>query len=226
MIRINLLPFRAARKKENIRRQVSIFFLILFFMSALLVWYNISLNNKTKKLKMLITDTEKELETYNKINKEIAEIKKNLQVLQTKTDIMEELEIQRREPLEILDAMTDIVVGNRMWFKSFKVTEKVQAQSEPARGRQTKKQPAASKDIPIQKPIRSVDIIIKGVALDSKTVADFMTRLESSPLFTNVNLRTLRQATIKGLNLMEFEVNLNKIQAKKMEGQALQKGLL
>jgi type IV pilus assembly protein PilN len=185
-------------------------------MSALLVWYNVSLNNKTKKLKMLITDTEKELETYNNINKEITEIKKNLQVLQTKTDVMEELEIKRREPFEILDAMTEMIVGNRMWFTSFKVTEKVQVQSEPARDRQTKKQPAASKDIPIQKPIRSVDIIIKGVALDSKTVADFMTRLESSPLFTNVNLRTLRQATIKGLNLMEFEVNLNKIQAKKM----------
>jgi type IV pilus assembly protein PilN len=213
MIRINLLPFRAARKKENIRRQVSIFFLILFFLSTVLVWYNISLNNKTKKLKTLITDTEKELETYNKINKEIAEIRKNLQVLQTKTDIMEELEFKRREPIDILSSMTDIIVGNRMWFTSFKVTEKVQAQAQPTKGKQTKKNPAGSKDISVQKPKRAVDIIIKGVALDSKTVADFMTRLESSPLFANVNLKTLKQANIKGLNLMEFEINLNKIQA-------------
>ena len=29
MIRINLLPFRAARKKENVRRQVSVFLLSL-----------------------------------------------------------------------------------------------------------------------------------------------------------------------------------------------------
>jgi type IV pilus assembly protein PilN len=221
MIRINLLPFRAARKKENIRRQVSIFFLILFFMSGLLFWYNISLNNKTQKLKMLITDTEKELDTYNKINNEIAEIKKNLQVLQTKTDIMEDLEIKRREPLEILDAMTEIIVGNRMWFTSFKVTEKIQVQVEPATDKRTKKQPAVSKNVPVRKPDRSVDIIVKGVALDSKTVADFMTRLETSPLFSNVNLRTLKQATIKGLNLMEFEVNLNKIQVKQVEGPAL-----
>ena len=211
MIRINLLPFRAARKKENIRRQVSIFFLILFFLSAVLVWYNISLNDKTKKLKMLITDTEKELETYNKINNEIAEIRKNLQILQAKTEVMEELEIKRREPIEILDTMTEIIVGNRMWFTSFKMTEKVQAQSEPARGKKAK--PVASKDKPVQKPKRSVDIIIKGVALDSKTVADFMTRLESSPFFVNVNLKTLKQATLRGLSLMEFEINLNKIQA-------------
>jgi type IV pilus assembly protein PilN len=211
MIRINLLPFRAARKKENIRRQVSIFILILFFLSTVLVWYNISLNNKTNKLKNHITDTEKELETYNKINKEIAEIRKNLQVLQTKTDIMEELEFKRREPVEILSSMTEIIVGNRMWFTSFTVTEKVQAQAQPTKGKQTN--PAASKDIPVQKPKRAVDIIIKGVALDSKTVADFMTRLESSQLFANVNLKTLKQANIKGMNLMEFEINLNKIQA-------------
>lgn len=221
MIRINLLPFRAARKKENIRRQVSIFFLILFFMSALLVWYNVSLNNKTKKLKMLITDTEKELETYNNINKEITEIKKNLQVLQTKTDVMEELEIKRREPLEILDAMTEIIVGNRMWFTSFKVTEKVQVQSEPAKGKQTKKQAAVSTGTPVRQPKRAVDIIIKGVALDSKTVADFMIRLESSPLFSEINLKTIRQVLIKGLNLMEFEVNLTKMQVKPLEGAAL-----
>lgn len=221
MIRINLLPFRAARKKENIRRQVSIFFLILFFMSALLVWYNVSLNNKTKKLKMLITDTEKELETYNNINKEITEIKKNLQVLQTKTDVMEELEIKRREPLEILDAMTEMIVGNRMWFTSFEVKEKVQVQSEPAKGKQTKKQPAVSNGIPVKQPQRVVDIIIKGVALDSKTVADFMTRLESSPLFSEINLKTIRQVNIKGLNLVEFEVNLNKMQVKQLEGAVL-----
>jgi type IV pilus assembly protein PilN len=219
MIRINLLPFRAARKKENSRRQGSIFFLVLFFLSAVLIWCNTNLNNTTKRLKMFITNTEKELETYHKIKNEIAEIRKNLHVLQTKTNIMEELEIKRREPVEILGAMTEIIVENSMWFTSFKLTEKIQAPYEPTRARQV--QPVDSKDIPARRPKREVDIIIKGVALDSKIVADFMTLLESSPLFANVNLKTLRQATHRGLNLMEFEINLNKIQAYRMEDQAL-----
>ena len=176
MILINLLPFRAARKKENSRRQGSIFFLVLFFLSAVLVWYNTNLNNTTKRLKMFITNTEKELETYHRIKNEIAEIRKNLQVLQTKTNIMEELEIKRREPVEILGAMTEIIVENSMWFTSFKLTEKIQAPSEPTRARQV--QPVDSKDILTRKPKREVDIIIKGVALDSKIVADFMTLLE------------------------------------------------
>jgi type IV pilus assembly protein PilN len=212
MIRINLLPFRAVRKKENIRRQVSIFFLILIFLSTVLVWSNISLTNKTKKLELLITETENELETYNKINQEISEIRKNLQILQTKTEVMQELELKRREPIEILEAMTEIIVGNRMWFTSLTVNEKVQAPAQPATAKQTSKPSQASKNIPEQKPGIAVDMIIKGIALDSKTVADFMTRLESSKLFANVNLKTLKKTTIKELNLMEFEISLNKIQ--------------
>ena len=45
MIRINLLPFRAARKKENIRRQVSIFLLSLAFLLIILFYYNWSLGS-------------------------------------------------------------------------------------------------------------------------------------------------------------------------------------
>jgi type IV pilus assembly protein PilN len=213
MIRINLLPFRAVRKKENIRRQVSIFFLILIFLSTVLVWYNISLTNKSEKLELLITETENELEAYNKINQEISEIRKNLQILQTKTEVMQELELKRREPIEILEAMTEIIVGNRMWFTSLTVNEKVQAPAaQPATAKQPSKPSQASKNIPEQTPGIAVDMIIKGIALDSKTVADFMTRLEGSKLFVNVNLKTLKKTTIKELNLMEFEISLNKIQ--------------
>lgn len=211
MIRINLLPFRAARKKENICRQVTIFFLIIVFLSVGLFCYNIILNNKTRNLKIIITETEKELETFKKINNEIAEIKKNIQILITKTGIMEGLEIKRREPFEILEAMTEMVVENRMWFTSFKVIERTQARSE-TRKEQHKKSDK-SKEIPEEKPAREVDLIIKGYALDSKTVADFMTLLESSPSFINVNLKTLKQANIKDLNVMEFEINLNKMAA-------------
>lgn len=169
------------------------------------------MNNKTRNLKININETEKELETFKKINNEIAEIKKNIQILITKTGIMEGLEIKRREPFEILEAMTEIVVENRMWFTSFKVIERTQARSETKK--EQHKKSAKSKEIPEEKPTREVDLIIKGYALDSKTVADFMTLLESSPSFINVNLKTIKQANIKDLNVMEFEINLNKMAA-------------
>ena len=59
MIRINLLPFRAARKKENVRRQVSIFFLSFFFVVVVLVYYHISLGSKITNLKAKETNHNK-----------------------------------------------------------------------------------------------------------------------------------------------------------------------
>ena len=54
MIRINLLPFRAARKKENIRRQVSIFLLSLVFLLIILFYYNSSLSSQIDGLKSVL----------------------------------------------------------------------------------------------------------------------------------------------------------------------------
>ena len=61
MIRINLLPFRAARKKENIRRQVSIVLLSLFLVILLMVYFNISLKNQIKALDAEVKSTKKQI---------------------------------------------------------------------------------------------------------------------------------------------------------------------
>ncbi|MDO9565194.1 MAG: PilN domain-containing protein [Candidatus Desulfaltia sp.] len=48
---------------------------------------------------------------------------------------------------------------------------------------------------------------IKGIALDNKTVADFMTRLEDSKLFNKVELKTSKQQKFKkSINLKSFEI--------------------
>lgn len=48
MIRINLLPYRAAQKKENIRRQISIFLLLLILMTLALFFSTSSWANASK----------------------------------------------------------------------------------------------------------------------------------------------------------------------------------
>ncbi|HSM73288.1 MAG TPA: PilN domain-containing protein, partial [Desulfobacterales bacterium] len=55
---------------------------------------------------------------------------------------------------------------------------------------------------------------IKGIALDNRTVADFMTQLEKSKLFASVNLSTLNQKTIREeMNLKSFIITCNKAAA-------------
>ena len=179
MIKVNLLPFRAARKKENIRQQVSIFFLSIIFVTLSMYYYNISLNNKINAYNAKIESIKNEVAKYNKTIKEIADIKKRLDVLNKKTSIIKNLELNRKKPVRLLDKMTQMVIPKRMWFTNLEAKEEV--------------------------------VTIKGFALDNKTVADFMTRLEDSKLFDSVNLMTLKQQKHKRLiNLKEFVISCNK----------------
>jgi type IV pilus assembly protein PilN len=175
MIRINLLPFRAARKKENVRRQVSIFMLSLAFLLIILFYYNFSLGNKIDSLNANIKHTKTELAKYNKINDEIAQIKKKLNNLKKKMAVMKTLEANRFEPTRLLDIMTQVVVPKRMWFTRLE-----------SRGEKVK---------------------INGIALDNKTVADFMVRLEDCGLFKEVNLNTLKRKKAKAADLKSFTIS-------------------
>ena len=184
MIRINLLPFRAARKKENIRRQVSIFILFFGLILATLLYFNfVYLAGKLSKLNASVDQTQKEVKKYKKITKEIVSIKKKLAVLKKKTNVIKTLEKNRFEPVNLLDLMTKKVIAKRMWFTKF----------------QTKKN----------------QVNITGIALDNKTVADFMTRLEGTGLFVKVKLNKITVKSIKGSKLKLFKIVCTKPQAPK-----------
>lgn len=184
MIRINLLPFRAARKKENIRRQISIFLLSFLLVTLIMIYYNMRLNSKIQDLNTRTNKITKELAQYNKINNEIKSIKKKLELLTKKTDVIKNLELSREDAVRLLDAMTEMVVEKRMWLNMLETKEKT--------------------------------VNIKGIALDNKTVADFMTRLEDSKLFKKVELKTTKQQKFKkSINLKSFEITCERASLKK-----------
>ncbi len=116
MIRINLLPFRAARKKENIRRQVSIFLLSLVFVVIVATWFSYLLSGKINVLDQQIVETKAQVDKYNEINKEIAEIKKKLDVLNKKIEVIKSLDLTRKAPVTLLDDMSRLNVEKRMWL--------------------------------------------------------------------------------------------------------------
>ena len=84
MIRINLLPFRAARKKENIRRQLTIFGLSVVFALVVMAYYfmklSTTLSDRKKEeaqIKIELAGYKKTIERINNLEKKIAEIRKN-----------------------------------------------------------------------------------------------------------------------------------------------------
>jgi type IV pilus assembly protein PilN len=116
MIRINLLPYRAAKKKENIRRQVSIFFLSIIVVLLLVFWHNSYLGGGIKSLNAEIASTRAQVAKYKKINDEIAEIKKKLAVLDRKIEVINALEADRKAPVENMDHLYNLLVEKRMWY--------------------------------------------------------------------------------------------------------------
>ena len=116
MIRINLLPFRAARKKENIRRQVSVFLLSLVLVLIVLGWIHFYLQSKHKKITTNVAEVKKELELLKKKDREIKELRKKLQTLEQRQKVIEGLEAKRFKPVHVLDNLTQKVVPKRMWL--------------------------------------------------------------------------------------------------------------
>ena len=124
MIRINLLPYRAARKKENIRIQVNIFFGSLIIL-LLLVWvFNTFLNGRIDRLHTEIASTKAQVEKYQKIMDEIAEIKKKLNLVERKIRVIKSLQADRKAPVQDLDSLYHLLVDKRMWYTSLEEKNK------------------------------------------------------------------------------------------------------
>jgi type IV pilus assembly protein PilN len=125
MIRINLLPYRTARKKENIRIQVNVFIGSIAIMFLLIWWFNSYLSGRIDHLNTAITETKAQVAKYKKIMDEIAEIKKKLSLLDRKIEVIKSLEADSKLPVENLDSLYRLLVEKRMWYTKIDEKNKV-----------------------------------------------------------------------------------------------------
>ena len=118
MIRINLLPFRSARRKENIRKQISIYFLSVVLFAAVMGYFFLNLNNKLGILESDRAEKNKKLITYAATNKKIIKLKKKIKEIRTKVEVIEELERNKTGPVRLLDEIAMAVPKNKLWLRS------------------------------------------------------------------------------------------------------------
>ena len=187
MIRINLLPFRAARKKENIRKQVSVFFLCLMLVMIVLVWVHFYLGSKQTRLTANVTDTKKELALYKQKNDEIKEIRKKLQDLEMRQNVIKDLEKQRFLPVHILDELTGEIVAERMWLTSLQIEGN-------------------------QMNVDGIALDNNTVA-NFITNLEGMPKLNDpqSPMYEKVRLNKLQQERIRNINMKGFDITAIKV---------------
>jgi type IV pilus assembly protein PilN len=203
MIRINLLPYRESRKKESILRQINIFLVVFFVVFVILLYYSIWLGNKIDDLNTNIKNTKTMLTQAETKAKKVDQIKNELEKLGHKTDVIKSIEMNRRAPVLLLENMTKMVAENS--------------------SNSTSDESAGNDNKPVKRlwftnfESSGEKINIKGIALDNKTIADFMSRLEESNLYKNVNLKTITQEKVDKLNLKNFEIGCEKFSLKKPE---------
>ncbi len=120
MIRVNLLPFRLERKKENIRRQVSVFFLVIVFSLLLLTWYTLGLGKKIEQTRLDIEAVNRQIALYKGKADRVAQIKKDLEVLRNKLAIVDSLKNKRNEHFDLVAELPGRLVPEKMWIEALK----------------------------------------------------------------------------------------------------------
>jgi type IV pilus assembly protein PilN len=178
MIKTNLLPYRAARKKENVRRQVSVFVLFFIFVTMALVFYHFHLSARLSHLDDTLAVKEKELKEYQEKVQEVDKIRAQLDVLNQKLKVMENLNKDRKDAVDLMNALVDLTVKDGMWITN--VSEKAEGVS------------------------------IDGIAIDNRTVAVFMARIEKSSFFSGAVLKDLVLVEQSGLKLKKFSLLCSK----------------
>ena len=117
MIRINLLPIRAARKKEEVKRQLTLFItgLVLLLGTGLFIYQSkrsvlVEVEEANSKLERQITD-------LKKVIGEVDEYKVQQEQLEQKLGVIRKLKANKTGPVHMLDELA-LRIPEKLWLTS------------------------------------------------------------------------------------------------------------
>ncbi|HEY5675895.1 MAG TPA: PilN domain-containing protein [Myxococcales bacterium] len=121
MIRINLLPVRAAKKREFGRQQI-VLFVLLLILAAIgnYFWYG-RVSNELASLDKQIASSRAEIAQLEKTIGEVKSIKEDKKALEDKLKILDTLKKGRTGPVKVMDELATII-PQKVWLVDY--TEK------------------------------------------------------------------------------------------------------
>ncbi|PLX45730.1 MAG: hypothetical protein C0609_02420 [Deltaproteobacteria bacterium] len=117
MIRINLLPVRAARRKENLRKHTLFVIAYLVCVMALIASVHLSLQAASRNAKTRIAGLEKQIAEVDKKIKDVQDYKKMFADLVEKIEIISSLEAKQKGPARLLYNFARLV-PEKIWIES------------------------------------------------------------------------------------------------------------
>ena len=118
MIRINLLPVKAAQKKEKLKGQLFVLVLVLIVVAALCGFAYMYQVNRIQAAQAEIDQKRFEISKLMKTIGEVNQFKKRQQELRAKLDVMVQLEEARSGPVHALDELYK-AMPEKLWLTSF-----------------------------------------------------------------------------------------------------------
>ncbi len=123
MIRINLLPFRVEKKKEDVKRQILIYLLSLSLLISFSVFIDRRLDQEIIRLEKIRENKKRELLRYEKINRRIRRIKRKIKEYRRKIELIKRIAAYRLEPVKVIDEMVMAIPAGDLWLHSLKLSQ-------------------------------------------------------------------------------------------------------
>ncbi len=122
MIRINLLPYRAARKRENIKRQITLYVLCVLLLLSGMVYSSLTLTHDLSVLKSKEGEIQADLAKLQKTVNKISELDKKTRELKDKLNVITDLENSKTGPVLLLAEISKAVPKDKLWLRSLSET--------------------------------------------------------------------------------------------------------
>jgi type IV pilus assembly protein PilN len=118
MIRINLLPIGRRPVEEKIRKEITVFFLLMFFSLSVMVYFHIDHTRTIKQITAEKKTVDSEIRRYQDRQRQLQELQAKHKLLEQKLGVIEELKRNRDLQVRVLDQLAIIVPTDQMWIKT------------------------------------------------------------------------------------------------------------
>lgn len=118
MIRINLLPIGRRPVEEKIRKEITVFFLLVFFSLSVMVYFHIDHTRMIKQITLEKKTVDREIRRYQDRQRQLKELQEKHKILEQKLGVIEQLRKNRDLQVRVLDQLAIIVPTDKMWIKT------------------------------------------------------------------------------------------------------------
>lgn len=125
MIRINLLPVREWRKKEEVRQQISIYILSIILLLCIFLGISITIQKQIESKQDKLTNLQTKIVKLKKIKADINKINIAKKRIKERFNIIEKLQANRQITVKLLDQLVTAIPIDRLSLTHITFRDKI-----------------------------------------------------------------------------------------------------